>query len=77
MTLLGAVYSHKVWEVELLTFEQINGYMDYARYVVAESTDFMRPPELLPPQNDLVQFALKVGVDIPERILFQMGFDEV
>lgn len=69
-------YAFKPWDVERLTFAQLEGYMQNLRYVLEMSKDLGKPPDALPPVHDLVDMALYCGIQVPFNVRYEMvGLD--
>lgn len=70
---MARFYGFTVWEVEQLTFMQLNAYLENLNYVVDPmSKEFGKPPEVIPPAHPLVTFAERCGIFIPYNVRYDI-----
>ena len=70
---MARFYGFKVWDVEQLTFVQLNEYLSNLPYVADPmGKEFGKPPEIMPPTHPLVAFAERCGILVPYNVRYDI-----
>lgn len=70
--MIGKHYGYKVWEMQRLTFKQVDRLLTNLRYVVETSPDLSKAPPADPPLHPLIDFAVRCGIEVPYDIRYDI-----